>query len=379
MAKRAKVRLAKRMSGIEPTVIRKMFELAKKDSINLGIGETDFQPPENVKEALRKAVERGFNKYGPTAGLPELREALAERLKKYKSDLEAREIIVTGSGTEALHASIFTFIDENDEVLVPNPGFPLYPAEILLAGGKPVPYPLKEANEFLPEIEDFKVTKKTKAIIVNSPSNPTGSVVGSDKIKEIIDFAAEHDLIIFSDEVYDEIIYDQEHSSFLGGSDKVIYLNSFSKTYGITGWRLGYLAAPEEFIKEISKTHYYTIACPPTPMQYAILEALKSSQRYVKKMVAEFKKRRAVTLDLISRIKGFKCVPPKGAFYIFPSYNLDITSEKLALKILKKNVLCIPGSAFGSEGEKHLRISYANSIENIKKGLEIIREVVAGL
>ncbi|MDI6707850.1 MAG: pyridoxal phosphate-dependent aminotransferase [Candidatus Thermoplasmatota archaeon] len=368
---------AKRMKGIEVTGIRKMFELAGEGAINLGLGEPDFQPARHIKEALEKALADGFNKYGPTAGIYQLREAVAERLKKYKSDITHDEIIITAGATEALHAAMLTFIEKGDEVLVPNPGFPLYPTEVSLAGGKPVFYRLKE--DFMPNVANFKVSKKTKAIIVNSPSNPTGSVFSKEKVKEIIEFAEDNDLIIFSDEVYDEIIYDCEHFSFLGNYDNVVHINSFSKTYALTGWRLGYLAAKKEFVNEILKMHYYTVACPPTPTQYAALTALKSSQECVKKMVSEFRKRRDTAIKIINDMKGFRCLPPKGAFYLFPSYNLDITSEKLALKILEKNVICVPGIAFGTAGESHLRISYANSIENIEKGLGIVREVVEKL
>jgi aspartate aminotransferase len=369
---------AKRMKSIEVTGIRKIFELAGKGAINLGLGEPDSQPAQHIKEALAKALREGFNKYCPTAGIIELREAVAERLKKYKSDIAKEEVIITAGATKALHATIFTFIERGDEVLVPDPGFPLYATEIALAGGKPVFYKLS-GEDFMPKVENFKVSKKTKAIIVNSPSNPTGSVFSKEKVKEIIEFAEDNDLIIISDEVYDEIIYDTEHFSFIGNYDKLIYINSFSKTYALTGWRLGYLAAKKEFINEILKMHYYTIACPPTPTQYAALAALKGSQECVKEMVSEFKKRRDVAIKTINRIKGFSCSLPKGAFYLFPSYNIDIHSEELALKILEKGVICVPGNAFGSAGENHLRFSYANSIENIEKGLEIVRELIEKL
>ncbi|MEW6069870.1 MAG: pyridoxal phosphate-dependent aminotransferase [Candidatus Thermoplasmatota archaeon] len=367
------------MKSVEVTGIRKIFELAGKEAINLGLGEPDFQPAEHIKEALEKALKDGFNKYGPTAGIYQLREAVAERLRKYKKDIASEEVIITAGATEALHSAIFTFIEKGDEVLVPNPGFPLYPTEILLAGGKPVFYELKEDNNFEPEVDNFKVSKKTKGIIVNSPSNPTGGVFSKEKVKEITEFAEQHNLIIFSDEVYDEIIYDTKHFSFLGSYENVVHINSFSKTYAFTGWRLGYLAAKKEFISEIVKMHYYTVACPPTPTQYAALAALKGSQECVRKMVSEFKRRRNIAIKLINRIKNFHCSLPQGAFYLFPSYNLEIPSEKLALKILERNVICAPGNAFGSAGEKHLRFSYANSIENIEKGLEIVKEVTENL
>ncbi len=370
---------AKRMKGIELTGIRKMFDLAGSNAIHLGIGEPDFQPSEIVINAMKSAIEKGFNKYGPTAGLPKLRDAVAERLRKYKSDINQEEIIITASGTEGLLASIFTFIDKGDEVLIPEPGFPLYRSQVLLAGGKPVPYPLYEENKFMPQTADLKITDRTKALIVNTPSNPTGSVFGERDVNAIIDFAKEHNLIIFSDEVYDEIIYEGRHHSFLGRYDNLIYINSFSKTYAMTGWRLGYIAAKKEFVKEITKMHYYSIACPPTPTQYGALAALTGPQDHVKKMVSEFKSRRDITVKMLNEIKGFSCLLPKGTFYAFPSYTHKISSEELAMKILSKNVICTPGTAFGSMGEGHLRFSYANSIENIRKGLEIVKEVVEEL
>lgn len=370
---------AKRMKGIELTAIRKMFDLAGSNAIHLGIGEPDFQPSEIVINAMKSAVEKGFNKYGPTAGLPKLRDAVAERLKKYKSDINQEEIIITASGTEGLLASIFTFIDKGDEVLIPEPGFPLYRSQVLLAGGKPVPYPLYEENKFMPQTTDLKITDRTKALVVNTPSNPTGSVFGENDVGAIIDFAKEHNLLIFSDEVYDEIIYEGRHHSFLGRYDNLVYINSFSKTYAMTGWRLGYIAAKKEFVKEIMKMHYYSIACPPTPTQYGALAALTESQEHVRRMVSEFKSRRDITVKMLNEIKGFSCLLPKGTFYAFPSYIHKISSEELAMKILGKNVICTPGTAFGSMGERHLRFSYANSIENIRKGLELVKEVVKEL
>jgi aspartate aminotransferase len=353
-----------------------MFDLARSNAIHLGIGEPDFQPPVHVREALRKAVEEGFNKYGPSAGLPKLREAIARRLQKYNPEITPDKIIVTAGATQALHTALFTVIEEGDEVLVPDPGFPLYPNEVRLAGGKPIFYPLLEENKYMPKIEELQATKRTKAIIVNSPSNPIGAVFDRRTIEALVEFAKEHKLIIFSDEVYDEILYDIEYTSFLGRYDRVVYINSFSKTYALTGWRIGYLVAEKVLLQEILKMHYYTVACPSTPVQYAALAALEGSQESVREMVAEFKKRRALMIKLLNQIKGFRCLTPGGAFYAFPSYKFKVASEKLAKQILEKNVVCVPGNAFGKRGEYHLRFSYANSLENIKKGLELVKEVI---
>ncbi len=367
---------APRMKNIKMSGIRKMFDLARGDAIHLGLGEPDFQPPENAKNALKKAVDDGYNKYGATPGMHELRDAIVEKEKRYRKDLTRDNVVVTAGGTEALMASIFTFIGEGDEVLIPDPGFVIYEPQVRLAGGKPVRYPLFEENDFVPKIDDLKITKKTKAIIVNSPSNPTGGVMGEEDIKAFVDIAEDNNLLIFSDEVYDEIVYEGKHHSFMGKYDNLIYVNSFSKIYAMTGWRIGYVMAKEEYLKEISKMHYYTMACPPTPIQYAALEAIKGEQDYVKKNLEEYRKRRDITVDGINKIEGFRCRKPKGAFYAFPSFTFNISSEALAMKIAKAKVIVTPGTAFGPNGEKHLRLSYANSIENIKKGVEIIGKVV---
>ncbi|MBA3044451.1 pyridoxal phosphate-dependent aminotransferase [archaeon] len=367
---------AHRMKGIKMSGIRKMFDLAGADAIHLGLGEPDFQPPENVRNALKKAVDDGYNKYGATPGMPELRDAIVEKEKRYRKDLTRGNVVVTAGGTEALMASVFTFIGEGDEVLIPDPGFVLYGPQVRLAGGVPVSYPLFEENDFVPKTEDLKITKKTKAIVVNSPSNPTGSVIDENTVKAIIDIAEDNNLLIFSDEVCDEIVYEGKHHSFMGKYDNLIYVNSFSKIYAMTGWRIGYVMAKEEYLKEIAKMHYYTMACPPTPIQYAALEALKGPQDYVKKNLEEYRKRRDVIVDEINKIEGFRCLKPKGAFYAFPSFTFNISSEELAMRIAKANVIVTPGTAFGPNGEKHLRLSYANSLENIKKGMEIIGKVV---
>lgn len=370
---------APRMKNIKMSGIRKMFDLAGEDAIHLGLGEPDFQPPENAKNALKKAVDNGYNKYGATPGLPALRDAIVEKEKRYRKDLTRNNVVVTAGGTEAFMASVFTFIGKDDEVLIPDPGFVIYAPQVKLAGGKPVRYPLFEENDFIPKISDLKITKKTKAVIVNSPSNPTGSVIDENTIKAIVDVAEDNNLLIFSDEVYDEIVYEGRHHSFMGKYDNLIYINSFSKIYAMTGWRIGYVMAKEEYLKEIAKMHYYTMACPPTPIQYAALEAMKGEQDYVKKNLEEYRKRRDVIVDEINRIDGFRCRKPKGAFYAFPSFRFNISSEQLAMKIAASNVIVTPGTAFGPNGEHHLRLSYANSLENIRKGMEIIGKVVKDL
>jgi len=371
---------ASRAMHVEMSGIRKMFELASSDAINLGLGEPDFDPPRNVLNAFKRAVEKGKNKYGPTGGIPELREAVAQRLARY-TDVKREDILITSGATEALCVTMQTLVDAGDEVLTPDPGFVLFAPHITLAGGKPVFYTLKEKTGFVPDLGELEhlVTSRTKALIVNAPSNPTGSVIDHRGIQALVEFAREHDLIIISDEVYDAIVYDGKHQTFLGEYDKVVYVNSFSKIFAMTGWRLGYLTAPPEMIKQMSKIHYYMVACPSTPAQHAVLEGLRGPQRYVEEMVAEFKKRRDLIVKALNKIPGFRCLKPRGAFYAFPSFTFDMSSEELALDILKAGVICSPGSAFGAGGEGYLRFSYANSQENIERAMEIVAEVAGHL
>jgi len=371
---------ASRAMHVEVSGIRKMFDLASADAINLGLGEPDFQPPRHVINAFKSAVEKGLNKYGPTGGIPELREAVAQRLARY-TDVKKEDVLITSGATEALCMTMQTLVDRGDEVLTPDPGFVLFSPHITLAGGTPVHYSCRQDRKFMPDVAELErlVSTRTKAIIVNTPSNPTGSVMDHRTIKEIVDFADDHRLIIIADEVYDAIVYDGTHQTFLGEYDKLVYVNSFSKIFATTGWRLGYLSAPPEMIKQLAKIHYYIVACPSTPAQYAVLEGLRGPQKYLEEMVAEFRVRRDLIVGLLGKVPGFKCLRPKGAFYAFPSFTQPMSSEELALDILKAGVICTPGSAFGTAGEGHLRFSYANSQDNIKRAMAIVREVATPL
>lgn len=368
---------ASRAGHVEVSGIRKMFESAPPNAINLGLGEPDMQPPARVIEALKMAIDKGMNKYGPTGGIPELRRAVANRLSKY-DDVKPEDVLITTGATEALCLAMQTYIDIGDEVLVPDPGFVLFKPHIKLASGVPVPYSLTEESGYLPDVNELRslVTEKTKAIIVNSPSNPTGTIFSKELVDDIVEFAKKEDLIIISDEVYDEIIYEGTHESFLGKYDKLVYVNSFSKVFAMTGWRLGYLSAPSEAVKTMSKIHYYMVACPPTPTQYAVLAGLEEPMEYVSKMVEEFKARREIIIGELNGLPGFNCLKPKGAFYAFPRYSYDISSDDMAGKFLKNGVICSPGRAFGVNGEGHIRFSYANSRENIKAAMERVRGFV---
>jgi len=367
-----------RVASLKVSGIRKLFEAAPPGSINLGLGEPDLQPPKEMIEAFKRALDAGYNKYGPSAGIKELRKSVAESLRRQRRDVSCENIIITAGATEGMRIACETIIGEGDEALVPNPGFIIYGPDVSLAGGKPVEYGLDEEKGFDLDIEGVKaaITRRTKAIIVNSPSNPTGCVFSRETVKALSDIAKDHKLYILSDEVYDGFVYEGEHLSFAKFHDDTIIVNSFSKSLAATGWRIGYVATSKEIVQQLAKVQYYTLACPPTATQYAILEGMKIQDEFGAKMLDEFRHRRDLALKKLSEIPSFTTPKPHGAFYAFPRYSQDLPSEELAMKILKKGVICAPGGAFGSKGEGHLRFSYANSRDNIDKGLDIVKDVM---
>jgi len=359
-----------------------MFELASADSINLGLGELDFEPPESAKQGISDAVRGGRNGYGPTKGLPELREALAEDLKKYRGDVEPDNVIVTTSATNGLLVTAMTLFDHGDEVLIPDPGFVIYEPHVIICGAMPVRYGLRQENKFQPNIEEILelITPRTKAIIVNSPNNPTSGMMDLETVKALRDIAVDHDMVIISDEVYDRIVFEGEHYSMLDDAyDHLVYINSFSKTYAMTGWRIAYLATSKYMVTQLAKLQYYNIACPPSPTQLGALAAMKYAQDEVEEHRKILMKRRDIIVKRLNDIEGFTCLKPRGAFYTFPSFDHDTSSEDFAMGLLKAGVICAPGSAFGKGGEGHLRFSFANTIENIEKGMDIVEEVANGI
>ncbi|MCK5310217.1 MAG: pyridoxal phosphate-dependent aminotransferase [Thermoplasmata archaeon] len=369
-----------RTKRLEVSGIRKMFELAGPDSINLGLGELDFEPAKAAIEALDDAVRGGHNGYGPTRGIPELREALAQRLTKYRPDVETENVLVTAGATQGLLVSAMTLFDHGDEILTPDPGFVIYQPHVIMCGAMPLRYHMRQEDKFQPNLDEILelITPRTKAIIINSPNNPTSGMLEKETLKAIRDIAADHDLVIISDEVYDEIVFDGEHNSVLDAEyDNIVYVNSFSKTYAMTGWRVGYLASSKYMINQISKMQYYNIACPPTPLQKAVHAAVIAPQDELYERVKILKNRRDIIIKRINDIEGFECLKPRGAFYAFPTFDHDISGEDFAMKLLKAGVICAPGSAFGRSGERHLRFSFANSTENIEKGMDIVEKVAA--
>jgi aspartate aminotransferase len=369
--------VADRVRQVEISGIRRMFEAAPPNSINLGLGEPDFEPPKAVIDALCHAVRHGMNHYGPSAGLPQLREKVAERYRERDLETTRDNIIVTGSGSEGLMAVALTMYDPGDEVLVPNPGFVLYPPHAKLAGAKPVPYDLVESEGFQPDFEQLErlVSPKTRVIVVNSPSNPTGGVFPGKTVDRIVSFAEEHDLSIVSDEVYEEMVYEGKFQSFWGRTDRAIIVNSFSKTLAMTGWRIGFLVAPRDLAIEINKLHYHMMACPSTPAQAAVLAGLEDGGAATRAMVAEFRARRQLISAGLAKLPGVSVVKPAGAFYAFPKIDWPGTAQEIAGTLLQRGLITTPGDAFGSLGAGHLRLSFAASRANLRKGLGILRSV----
>lgn len=369
---------SKRITSVQPSGVREIFELVGGDAINLGLGEPDYEPPKVAKDALKNALDMGMNKYGPTLGLVQLRESVASYLGRYSEDVRPSNVAITAGATEALLVISQSLYDPGDEVLVPEPGFVLYHPHAVLAGAKPVTYGLREEEGFEPDVDEIQesITGRTKALVVNSPSNPTGGVISRETFNALVDLAADNGIYIISDEVYDNYIYEGEHHSFCEHLDISIVVNSFSKSLATTGWRLGYLVTNEEALSQISKMHYYTMACPPTPIQYAVNMALPHMSEFLKTVVPVFDHRRRKMVSMLNQIPGFKCGMPKGSIFTFPTFDLDIPSLELAKTIASNGVICSPGVAFGPRGEGHLRFSYAASDEDIEKGLSIVAEVV---
>lgn len=366
---------ASRTKSIELSLIRKMFEVTNPDAINLGIGEPDFDVPENIKNAMKKSIDENDTHYTSNKGKIELRE---EIVKKFKNEngisTNPENIIVTAGASEGLFMCAQAFIEKGDEVLLPNPSFLSYEACIKIADGTIVPVDCKMENEFKLKADDVqeKITDKTKAIILNSPSNPTGAVMEKEDIKAIADLSMDKNFLIISDEIYEKIIYDKKHYSPAKYSDNVITLNGFSKTYAMTGLRIGYLTANENYTEQLLKIHQYNIACANNTAQRGAYEALTGPQDEVKKMVNEFQRRRDLIVRRLNEM-GYETVNAEGAFYVFPK----IEDEDFVMKAAKAGVITVPGIAFGSNGANHVRMSYANSYENIEKAMDILEERVA--
>jgi len=378
------VRFSERANSINPTGVRRMFDMADDDAVQFGLGEPDFQPPEIAIEAFAKAMKDGKNKYTTTAGLPALRQKIAETWHHRIPELNASNVCITMSGTNGLLDIFLALVGPGDNVLIPEPYFPLYPSDVVICGGEPNLYPCTFENGFVPTIEDLesRVDENTVAVLYNFPSNPTGGNVTASQRDELVAFASEHDLWLITDEVYDRIVYEGQHVSFLGaGYDRVIMVQSFSKTFAMTGWRIGYILSPDqEAMAQLTKMQYYVTACSNDAMQHAVLEALEKAPDYPRKMCAEFKTRRDLICERLNAMPGVSCHVPTGAFYVFPKVDVPgMNSEEIAMALLEGGVLCSPGTAFGAAGEGHLRFAYTTGREDIDMGMDRVEAVLARL
>jgi len=363
----------------------KALEKLGKDVVHLEIGEPDFDTPKNIKEAAVKALNAGYTHYGPSAGIPELRETIAQYISKTRGiKADSDEVVVTPGAKPIMFFAILACVNAGEEVLYPNPGFPIYESVVNFVGAKPVPIPLKEENDFRldPEYVKEKITKKTKMIILNSPENPTGGVLTREDLKVIADCVADRDdVLVLSDEIYGRIIYEGKHESIAslpGMKEKTILLDGFSKTYAMTGWRLGYGVMRKDLAQKVAQLQTNSNSCTCTFTQIAGIEALKGPQNEVEKMVAEFKKRREVIVSGLNDIKGITCKKPRGAFYVFPNITgTGMDCRKLGDYLLNEaGVAVLPGTSFGKYGEGYLRLSFANSVENLKKALDRISKAL---
>lgn len=357
------------------------LEAQGKTIIHLEIGEPDFDTPKNIINAAKKALDEGYTHYGPAAGLPPARAAVAKYISNTRGiEVTPDNIVITPGAKPIMFFTILACVDEGDEVIYPNPGFPIYESAIEFVGGKAVPLPLREQNEFRVDVDELKklITPKTRMLILNSPHNPTGSVLTKDDIQEIAKLAMEHNLLVLSDEIYDQILYDGMKpfsiASVPGMQERTVILDGFSKTYAMTGWRMGFGVMPEELAAQVTRLQVNSTSCTASFTQIAGIEALNGPREDVNQMVTEFKKRRDLIVDGLNAIEGFRCLKPKGAFYVFPNITgTGKTSRELEhLFLYEGGVACLSGTAFGNYGEGYLRFSYANSITNIEKALEKI-------
>ncbi len=383
--------IGKIVKEIPPSGIRKFFDIVAemKDAISLGVGEPDFVTPEYIRLAAIKSIQDGYTQYTSNSGLLELREEVALYLKeRFSVEYEARsQIMITVGASEAIDCALRALINPGDEILIPDPSYVAYAPGVRLSGGVPVSVRTSEEHEFklLPEELEKCITKKSKALILPYPNNPTGAIMEKDKLEAIAKIVEKHNLIVISDEIYAELTYGDNHVSFAsieGMKERTILISGFSKAFAMTGWRVGYVAAPAELLKPILKIHQYVIMCAPTAAQYAAYEALKEGRKNglaeVEEMRNDYDSRRKFLVAEL-RNAGLDCFEPKGAFYCFPSVKkLGLTGEEFAERLLKeKKVAVVPGGAFGASGEYHVRCCYATSMANLKIATQRISEFVS--
>jgi aminotransferase len=378
--------LSDRVKQVSPSGIRKFFDLlaSMEGVISLGVGEPDYTTPWHIREASIYSVEKGFTMYTSNLGMPELRQGISRYLKEnYNLGYDSNsEILVTVGVSEALDLAMRAIINPGDEVIMSDPCYVSYDACCILAGGIPIRVSTSETNDFEIEVDDIeaKITDKTKAILLGYPANPTGAVMPRSKLEQISTLAHRYNLFIISDEIYARLVYGIEHTCLAtlpSMRDSTILLGGFSKSYAMTGWRIGYAAAKKEVIDAMTKIHQYTIMSAPTMGQVAAIEALESGNDSVNEMVEDYNRRRLIMIKGLCEI-GLSCFEPKGAFYAFPSIKTtSMTSEEFAEKLLiEEKVAVVPGNAFGKCGEGYVRCCYATSLKEIEEALERIRRFV---
>jgi aminotransferase len=375
-----------KVARIPASGIRRFFDLIAgvEGAISLGVGEPDFVTPERFREAAIRSIKEGKTKYTSNYGIRPLREAISEHTEKLRGvryDVD-REIMVTVGVSEAVDLAMRATLNEGDEVILADPSYVAYVPGIVLAGGVPAPVPTSEENAFrlLPGDVEAAITPRTRAILLGFPNNPTGAVLEREDVEGIARLAAEHDLLVYADEIYDRLVYGTEHQSILSQPDmkeRTIYLAGFSKSYAMTGWRVGYACAPAEIIEQMMKIHQYTVMCVPTAAQYAALEALKTGEPEVQRMVGEYDKRRQYMWGRFNAM-GLHCFEPRGAFYCFPNItSTGLSDDEFCEQLLKQErVVVVPGNAFGERGRGHIRACYASSMEQIVDACDRIERFV---
>ena len=375
--------VTKTVKNTEISTIRFFFNMVNEveGAISLCIGEPDFTTPEHINKAAVRALENGQTFYTPNAGLPELRNEISDYLKR-RFNLEYNpksEIIVTIGASQAIDVAIRSLVEPEDEVLIPQPSFVAYKPCTTLAGGRTVCVPTYIEDEFIlrPDVLEKYITDKSKVLIMPYPNNPTGAVMTKEQLEEIAEVVKKHDLIVITDEIYCELTYGVDHTPFAsipGMWERTVTISGFSKSYAMTGWRLGYIGAPEGLASELLKVHQYNVTCAASMCQYAAVEALKNGDDDVKKMKMEYDKRRRFLFESLNEI-GLECFEPKGAFYAFPSIqNTGLNSQEFAERLLKEaRVAVVPGTAFGENGEGFVRMAYSTSMENLQEAGERIK------
>jgi len=388
------MRLADRMTGIgsesafEAAARARALEATGRSVIHLEIGEPDFETPANVRKAAKRALDEGWTHYGPFLGLPALREAIAADATRRKGfDARADRVVVVPGGKPVMFFALLALAQAGDEVVYPDPGFPIYESMARFVGAKPVPYAITQEHDFRVDLDELEglVNERTRLLIINSPANPTGGVFTRSDIERVADLVLRHpELTVLADEIYGRIVHDGEHvsiASLPGLEERTIVLDGFSKTYAMTGWRMGYAILPEPLVDPFGKLVINSVSCVSSFSQVAAVEALTGPQGDVDAMVREFRARRDIVVDGLNAIPGIECAVPAGAFYVFPRVSgTGITGDSFADRLLDEAGVCVlGGGAFGHAGGDHVRISYATSRENLAAAIERIAAFVAGL